>query len=196
MFGIIKAMEFNSTIERKIGSKKSAGKLNLDECTGCTRCCYQKPCNLNGTEDIEKISKFLNISTDELVSKYLCIDIQSDIEGLCIIPIREGTTESNGRFLSDYDSFVPNPCIFLKDGKCSLHEVKPEGGAMYKCWESNEGKSYPGISINDTVKLFKLNADSLYEIFAVAEEIEHPLADKLYDKYEELSNDEEYDQLP
>lgn len=77
------------------------------DCSKCKNCCV----SYNGTipkKDVEKDAKYLGITVEEFVDKYLDTP-----------PIYEGYTTKN------------KPCDFFVDNKCILGECKPEACKAY-----------------------------------------------------------------
>lgn len=80
-------------------------------CEKCGQCCTTQKIPLNLT-DIFTISTHLNTSPDEFVQKYLKLSEHGD----------EKTYIIN-----------QNPCPFLKDNLCSIHEIKPTACKITPC---------------------------------------------------------------
>ncbi len=85
------------------------------KCTGCGGCCTGGPgyCFVN-LQEMEEISKFLNISLDEFTKKYI-------------------RKVLNNRF-----SLLENPknfdCVFLKEKKCQIYPVRPTQCRTFPFW--------------------------------------------------------------
>lgn len=73
------------------------------ECRQCGTCCQGEGGIHMNTEEIERISRFLNLSTPDFLERF-CLEKN----GRIYIHIRE-------------DGY----CHFSREGKCTIHEVKP-----------------------------------------------------------------------
>lgn len=84
------------------------------ECTGCGQCCTGFPGYVWVTdEEIEQIAAFLNLSIEEFVRCHLRL-----VNGrLSLIELPE-----------TYD------CIFLKEKKCSIYQVRPMQCRTFPWW--------------------------------------------------------------
>ncbi len=86
-------------------------------CTGCGKCCQGTPgyvwLSLN---DIERISKFLNISKKEFLIKYT----RQVFNRLSLLEVK--------------DNFK---CIFLIDNKCQIYTVRPIQCKTFPFWPEN-----------------------------------------------------------
>lgn len=139
MFGLFdKEIEYDrkrSELIKELDSPSS--KNGKKECSGCTMCCWQRPGTLS-KEDVPKIAKHLKITEKELFNKYLAVDeIQLKY---CLLPIRENQTHISGKFVPVHETYnIDTPCTFLKEKKCSIHEVKPTACKGLHCWEEPNG---------------------------------------------------------
>ena len=87
------------------------------ECTGCGQCCTGSPGYIWVDEDeIVEIANFLNLSIDELASRYLR-RVKGKIS-LLELP-------------KSYD------CTFLKDKKCQIYPVRPTQCRTFPWWPRN-----------------------------------------------------------
>ena len=127
-------------IQKKL--PQSAEDSNKSSCTQCSLCCWRKSCELQ-QEDLIKIASFLNITTKELFSKYLCIERLWLHTDYLIMPIRKEQKDIAGKFIPSDRSFdINTPCIFLDEAirKCSIHDAMPTGGKNFQCWANKESK--------------------------------------------------------
>src|SRR5581483_10873752 len=86
-------------------------------CTQCGKCCTGRPgYTWVSLDEIEAIAQFLQISPNEVVSKYL-----RKIEG------KWALLENSSTF----------DCVFLKDKKCSIYEVRPHQCRTFPWWLQN-----------------------------------------------------------
>lgn len=88
------------------------------KCTGCGKCCTGSPGYIWVTkEEIQAIAEFLKISVDKFMRTYI--------------------RQKEGRFsLIEKPSFNFD-CVFLKEKKCSIYEVRPKQCRTYPWWISN-----------------------------------------------------------
>ena len=87
------------------------------ECNGCGKCCCGEPGFIwVNTEEIKEISLFLNIETEEFISKYTFT--YNNKRSLREVKISE----------SNYD------CIFLKNNQCEIYEARPTQCRTYPWW--------------------------------------------------------------
>ena len=74
--------------------------------------------------DIEPLREYLGISYSELFKSCLLIDFWTLNEEVEVVA--PGSIHEVGqRATWDYPFGANNVCLFLKDGECSIHEVKP-----------------------------------------------------------------------
>ena len=105
-----------------VNLNQANNNIDLDKrikfkCSQCGKCCYQR--NINAVEynpyDIYRLSKFLGLSIPEFIDKYGVLD--KDEMNFPVIKLR--TKQYRGQ------------CLFLKKGKCTVHEVKPLACALF-----------------------------------------------------------------
>lgn len=82
---------------------------------GCSNCCKSGGVVHISENDIVEISKFLKISQDEFLKKYI-------------------TREGKKMYLVDQEI---NDCIFLKDDKCVIYPVRPLQCKTFPFWPQN-----------------------------------------------------------
>lgn len=87
------------------------------KCTGCGKCCTGSPGVVWVTEqEIEKMAAFLKLNFKDFTKRYI-----RTVNGrLALVELRK-----------NYD------CIFLKDNKCSLYEVRPKQCRTFPWWAHN-----------------------------------------------------------
>lgn len=108
------------------------------KCQGCSHCCSIGPGYVwLSEEEINKIASFLKLPRDIFLKKY-CLTAMGKI--------------SLKELLPSYD------CIFLKDKKCSIYEVRPLQCRTFPFWKDviaskkawdKMGKTCPGIDAVD-----------------------------------------------
>lgn len=99
-------MKFNEFLKSEEFSQESFNKIVKEveekiDCTKCGNCCKVLKLMLD-KEDIERISKYLNISEDDFINKYLIKNKDGDFE------------------------FKRKPCVFLVDNKCKIYDIRPK----------------------------------------------------------------------
>jgi len=112
------------------------------ECTQCGECC-EGPCELIPSNIPDLLNHF-NMNLSEFFKKYLIVasigpDECAD-ETLMMFPVK---CDENGKRINKYftdEEYLETPgkCIFLNNNKCSIHSVKPFGGAFGKCYKMTE----------------------------------------------------------
>ena len=87
------------------------------KCTGCGQCCTGAPGYVWLTkDDIERLSKHLNISEEEFLKKHTRF-----------VQNRYSLLESK----ENYD------CIFLKENRCTVYEARPVQCRKFPWWKEN-----------------------------------------------------------
>ena len=103
-------------------------------CKHCIECCYYKPgWFLPG--EAEKVAAYLGLSVQETFDKYLAVDYwerYEDDRGNILVLSPATTIMEPGTM---YPSAPCGQCIFLRDNRCSIHEVKP-----YECRQTTHLK--------------------------------------------------------
>jgi Fe-S-cluster containining protein len=89
-------------------------------CANCQAQCKHKPGWFKPGEP-EKVAEFLGLTLQELFSQYLMPDSWELAEGslLTLSPAIKGKKPG------EYLSWAQGECVFLKEGLCSIHAVKP-----------------------------------------------------------------------
>lgn len=115
------------------------------ECTGCGGCCTGAPGFIWVTEEeIETIADHLGLSTDQFSKKYVRV--------------------AEGKY-SLKETQPNNDCVFLKDKKCSIYEVRPIQCRTFPFWTTllkskadweNAAKSCEGIILCPNSKVKKI----------------------------------------
>ena len=106
-------------------------------CKTCQNACAYKPgWFLPG--EIEKVAEYLNKPLKEVFDEYLAVDWYQDVpkDIFVIAPAIPGT--KGGIYTAD----PRGKCTFYKEGKCSIHPVKP-----FECREYHHGED--SVSISD-----------------------------------------------
>ncbi|MBN1500123.1 MAG: YkgJ family cysteine cluster protein [Spirochaetes bacterium] len=106
-------------------------------------------------EDIKKISAFLNITSNELIQKYLVkIYLSKDRKIFAFAPAKKKGKNficEPGNSVPDFYVKQPGTCIFLNNaGLCEIHKVKPfECGAYMGCRDTFLGKPYKEKTVEE-----------------------------------------------
>lgn len=83
------------------------------DCTKCGNCCKEQ-CSTITNKEIERLSNYLKISTNDFEKQYIKIDEDGD------------------------KIFAHFPCKFLKDNQCEVYELRPEACKSYPHLHKNE----------------------------------------------------------
>lgn len=97
----------------------SIHRPDISACDHCGECC-KSPCMLGGMSDVRRIAGFISMSIPNLVMRMLNVE-QTPSGNMVVRPKRD----TNGY------------CVFHKEGKCSIHKVKPKGGQEFECWNTD-----------------------------------------------------------
>ena len=125
------------------------------QCQKCAKCCQLKGDVLLTKQEISDIANFLNISEKSFISQY-CYIIEK--EESILISIKHQPHD--------------NSCIFLKNNRCIIYDVRPIQCSTYPFWTfllndeikwQNEKKLCPGIGKGK--KISKRKLDSLEKDF-------------------------------
>jgi len=116
--------------------RDSAEKMHKTECLQCGFCCITKTCTPRPKE-LHPIAEYFHISVEELVDKYMVGDRH---EGFYYLrwALKE-QSDVVGAFLDWERTYDKGHCVFLKDNKCLIHEVKPSSASKHKCWAEEDG---------------------------------------------------------
>lgn len=97
-------------------------------CDKCVESCHRMP-GLMIPGDAERIAKFLNITREQLEEK-LIKNYQYD-ENLLVLQPRKVGSDPDEKIASDHYTNTKGTCVFLKNDRCIINEVKP-----YECREA------------------------------------------------------------
>ena len=110
---------------------------DFDECQQCGMCCHT-PCDIIPS-DIPHLLNHFQMPLQDFFKKYLIALLiasprYSD-EILMMVPVRADTNGNrSSKLIADKDYLnLKGPCIFLKNGKCTINECKPFGGRFLLC---------------------------------------------------------------
>lgn len=126
------------------------------KCKKCGECCKRYPCALE-PKDLKRISNFLNITKKELIKKYLILDYWVESTGSLYLYSPKRITDNNDRIASFSWAFSSDPCIFLENNLCKIHDVKPRGGREYICGIENTYSKYEAGVLWKENKYLKVN---------------------------------------
>lgn len=110
----------------------SPTKARLKPCKQCGKCCEIHPCAL-ATEDLPRIASFLGLSEEELFKQFLVLDYVENSGGRSCYVSPARKNDRPGRLVATDWTFADSACIFLRDNKCSIAQVKPKGGREFNC---------------------------------------------------------------
>lgn len=104
-------------------------------CTKCQGACQQKPGWFRPGE-AEKVAEYLGLTLQECFDQYLSVDYwvmlsDDDIYVLSPAIVTDDGTTAGLKF----PSWPQGTCVFFKDGRCGIHEVKPYECRTWWCGE-------------------------------------------------------------
>lgn len=183
-------------------------QINKYECKMCGKCCKNVPCELV-PDDLPKLLKRFDMSFKEFFKNYLIAIPCSTGDKADIIlrlsPVRQKNGKRYNVYLEDenYMNEIDRggECIFLKDNKCVIHDIKPLGGRIMKCSNMTGGLTLQLTSSQYFVYWYN-NQQIYYELSSEVEKILrwaeyfYYKADKCYEDYVTSNNDkkiEEYE---
>lgn len=92
------------------------------ECTGCGQCCTGEPGAVwISKEEVLLMAKHFGLSVMQFESRYV-----DNIKGRYALRERQNPTNPK-----NYD------CVFLKDNKCSVYELRPKQCRTFPWWKDN-----------------------------------------------------------
>jgi hypothetical protein len=75
-----------------------------------------------------------------------------------VCPARKA--DNSGTIVDASWTFSDSPCVFLREGRCSIQEVKPKGGRTYYCGLlTNTGQSIVGYGKKRSAKDWTSSTD-------------------------------------
>jgi Fe-S-cluster containining protein len=110
----------------KAKEKKELGTLESCECSNCKGACESRAGWFSPTQ-IQPLADHFGLSVEETFKKYLAVDwvdscAETDYKDVFNLAPANDLSPAGGM----YDENPYGRCIFLKKGKCSIHEVKPQ----------------------------------------------------------------------
>ncbi|MEE9215624.1 MAG: YkgJ family cysteine cluster protein [Thermodesulfobacteriota bacterium] len=126
-------------LDKKKEELKPAFYIGANKCQKSGFCCWQRPASVT-EEDIERISKKLELTKLEFIKKYCVID-KSGINFNWFPRLNsQDKTEYNGKVLPDEETYNKGPCVFLdiETSLCKIHDFKPEQCKKHECWNANK----------------------------------------------------------
>lgn len=149
--GFLRQSEFNvalETLEKKLGP--TSRKAELDHCNQCGICCWRRPGEFAGPEDLAASAKLVNMDPPEFFRTFCVVD---DLHNkLTVVPRRSGQADVAGTYLnSDRTYDIDTPCVFLNtdSNECRIHEAKPQACVEFKCWNPVKGAKVHSWSEED-----------------------------------------------
>lgn len=90
-------------------TRNDLARLGCNDCMGCSSCCEKMGDTIVlDPLDVRRITKHLNNDFQSLIGSYIDLRI---VDGVCLPGIKMNDTT--------------NACGFLKDGRCSIHSIRP-----------------------------------------------------------------------
>lgn len=160
------------------------------QCKMCGECCRHVPCEIV-PEDLPKLLKRFNMSFKEFFIKYLiaipCNTGDKSDTILRLSPVRKINGHRVNKYLEDeeymQDIDKDGECIFLRNNKCTIHDIKPLGGRVMKC-----SKMTGGLTLqltNSQYYIYWYNNQKIF--YELSEEVKEDLeeAENLYELADE-----------
>ena len=132
--------EYESYCRDQMSKHFMAAKFNFKTCQRCGYCCLCYPC-IPRPDEIEPASKYLNLTTTELIQKYMVVDT-ADCRTFFLRWAKEGQEDITGARIPPWRTYDRGYCIlFVNETKgCRIHPVRPVEARIIKCWDSKTGK--------------------------------------------------------
>lgn len=100
---------------------------DITACDHCGACCQEAPCLLGSYKELRAIEERVG-------------------------PIRDKIQVEDGPY-GWVVRISSAPCVFHKDDRCSIEDLKPSGGRDFKCWEPSTGKKQYKWTANQLRKI-------------------------------------------
>lgn len=105
--------------------EEKLGTIDSCECEGCQGACESKP-GWFSPEQIQPLADHLGLSVKETFDQYLAVDwldkgAETDWKDVFNLAPANHRSPAGGM----YHANPKGVCVFLKEGKCSIHAVKP-----------------------------------------------------------------------
>lgn len=140
----------------------------MNKCQQCGDCCRKNPCDIIPYDLLPLLDRFkMNLRRfyeEYLIALMIKPPHSLDVPIFMMVPVK---VDSQGKrypkYLADieYIDSQKGPCIFLKDNKCSIHDLKPYGGRLLECKKMTGGVSNK-LSKNQCLN-FWVNSQHLFE---------------------------------
>ena len=128
----------------------SSGELKLDYCNQCMHCCWKRPGEWAGPENLAQTAALMNMAPEAFFKAYCVVD---DLHGeITVVPRRVEQADVAGTMLTSERTFdFDTPCVFLDTEKkeCKVHAAKPQSCAVFKCWEPQQDQVVCGWTQDD-----------------------------------------------
>jgi len=148
------------------------GDCDCEECVGC---CKYLPGFFNGPDEVIKVAKYLGLTLKEFLTKYCVSGWRDDIiindqryNIKAVAPARDGW---QGKRETWGYPIRGTPCIFLVEGRCQIHRVKPyECKMSFGCDKRTPGLSHRNICLLGWDRATKENQvpEAILEFWATA----------------------------
>lgn len=115
-----------------------AVRYGAKSCLRCGQCCLRfctpRP------DEIEPIARFLGITKNDLIAKYMVIDTQ-DCKTFFLRWAKHGEEDITGKRIPPLRTYDRGYCIMFdeKSKFCLIHPVRPVEARSVKCWKQNNG---------------------------------------------------------
>lgn len=106
---MLRDIDLNKVSDGKLYGSNDMAKTDCNGCKGCSSCCRGMGNSIIlDPLDIQRLSTGLKKSCEELLNEYLELNVA---DGLILPNLRMTDRE--------------DACVFLRDGRCSIHSIRP-----------------------------------------------------------------------
>jgi hypothetical protein len=133
MLAIVRCLKMEETIAQERLRRRPASMRGLDDCVYCGLCCWRKTCEIAPSE-ITALAATRGLSEREMFWQCCVVD---EYNGQLLVRPRL-PQQCGGQFLSDEQTWDVGKCVLMSDdGKCSVHDVKPQSAREGGCYKAN-----------------------------------------------------------
>ena len=107
-------------------TRHDMARLGCNDCKGCSSCCEEMGDTIIlDPLDVYRITSFLNCDFNSIIGTYLDIRV---VDGVCLPGIK----------MND----ITGACGFLKEGRCSIHTIRPGICRLFPLGRAYEDESF------------------------------------------------------
>lgn len=114
----------------------NAKETGMSSCVKCGRPCWVRPGILSKV-DLSRLAVNFSMTEHEFFYNYCMVD---EIHGILLLILKRKHQKGGVYVTAEQSYSVESPCFFYdeKSRMCTVHEIKPQQCAQYKCWEEHE----------------------------------------------------------